>query len=48
MLRRKRGARGENGVKVMIDLRQRVLDGRGIPDEWKASVIVPTLKEKVV
>ena len=34
-------ASGEIGVKVMMELCQRVLDGRGMPDEWKTSVIVP-------
>ena len=39
-------ASGEIGVKVMMELCQRVLDGRGIPDEWKTSVIVPIFKGK--
>ena len=39
-------ASGVIGVKVMIELCQRVLDGRGMPDEWKFSVIVPIVKEK--
>ena len=34
-------ASGEIEVKVMMELCQRVLDGRGMPDEWKTSVIVP-------
>ena len=34
------------GVKVMMELCQRVLDGRGIADEWKTSVIVPIFKGK--
>ena len=28
-------ASGELEVKVMMDLCQRVLDGEGMPDEWK-------------
>ena len=36
----------EIAVKVMIELCQRVLDGRGKPDEWKTSVIVPIFKGK--
>ena len=28
-------ARGEIGVKVMMGLCQRVLDGKEMPDEWK-------------
>ena len=39
-------ASGEIGVKVMMELCQRVLDGKGIPDEWKTSVIVPIFKGK--
>ena len=31
------------GVEMM-DQGQRVLDVRGIPGEWKTSVIVPTIK----
>ena len=30
----------------MMELCQRVLDGRGMPDEWKTSVIVPIFKRK--
>ena len=36
----------EIGVKVMMELCQRVLDGRGMPDEWKTSVIVPIFEGK--
>ena len=32
-------ASGEIGVEVLMELRQRVLDGRAMPDEWKRSVI---------
>ena len=39
-------ASGEAGVKVMMELYQRVLDGRGMPDEWKISVIVTIFKGK--
>ena len=39
-------AGGEIGIKVMMELCQRVFDGRGMPDEWKTSVIVPIFKEK--
>ena len=34
------------GVKVMIELCQRLLDGRGMSDVWKTSVIVPIFKGK--
>ena len=37
-------ASGEIGVKVMMELCQRVLDGRGMPYEWKTSVVVPIFK----
>ena len=37
-------ASGEIEVKVMMELCQRVLYGRGMPDEWKTSVIVPIVK----
>ena len=39
-------ASGEIGVKVMMKLCQHVLDSRGMPDEWKTSVIVPIFKGK--
>ena len=37
-------ASGKNRVKVITDPCQHVLNGRGMPDEWKTSVIVPILK----
>ena len=39
-------ASGKIGIKVMMELCQRLLDGRGMPDEWKTSVIVPIFKGK--
>ena len=39
-------ASSEIGVKVMMKLCQSVLNGRGMPDEWKTSVIVPIFKGK--
>ena len=39
-------ASGKIGVDVMIELCQRVLDGREMPDEWKTNVIVPIFKGK--
>ena len=39
-------ASGEIGVKVMMELCQHILDGRGIVDEWKTSVIVSISKGK--
>ena len=34
-------ASGEIGIDVMVELCQGVLDGRGMPDEWVLSVMVP-------
>ena len=39
-------ASGEIGVKVVMELCQRVLDGRKMPDEWKTSAIGPIFKGK--
>ena len=39
-------ASGEIGVKVMMELCQSVLNGRGMPDGWKTRVIVPIFKGK--
>ena len=39
-------ASGEIGFKVMMVLCQRVLDGRGMPDEWRTCVVVPIFKGK--
>ena len=39
-------ASSEIGFKVMIELCQRVLDGREMPEEWKTDVIVPIFKGK--
>ena len=30
----------------MVELCQRVLDGKGMPDGWQTSVLVPIFKEK--
>ena len=34
-------APGEVGITVMMELCQRVLDGKGMPDNWQTSVLVP-------
>ena len=39
-------ASGTFGVGVMKKLCQRVLDGKGMPEEWKTSVVVPIFKGK--
>ena len=39
-------ASGTFGVRVMKKLCQSVLDGEGMPDEWKTSVVIPIFKGK--
>ena len=39
-------ARGEKGVSVMVELCKRVLDRKGMPDEWQTSVLVSIFKGK--
>ena len=39
-------ASGRIGVEVIMDLRQRVLDGRRMPDGWKTSIILSMFKGK--
>ena len=39
-------ATGEVGVSVIVELCQRVLLGKGMPDEWQTSVLVSILKGK--
>ena len=39
-------ASGVVGVSVMVELSQRVLDGKKVLDEWQTSVLVPIFKEK--
>ena len=39
---------GKVGIDVMMKLCQRVLDGKGMLEDWKISVIVPICKGKVV
>ena len=39
-------AGGRIAAEVMLQLCQRVLDGKGIPDEWKTSAVVPIFKGK--
>ena len=34
------------GIDVMVELCQRVLDGKGMPDEWVLSVVIPIFKGK--
>lgn len=39
-------ASGETGISVVAELCQRVLDGEGIPEEWKTSIAIPIFKGK--
>ena len=39
-------AGGRIAEEVMLQFCQRVLDEKGIPDEWKTSVVVPIFKGK--
>ena len=39
-------ASGKVGIDVMMKLGQKVLDEKGIPEDWKTSVFVPIYKEK--
>ena len=39
-------AGGRIAEEVMLQLCQQVLDGKGIPNEWKTSVVVPIFREK--
>ena len=39
-------AGGRIAEEVMLQLYQRLLDGKGIPNEWKTSVVVPIFKGK--
>ena len=39
-------ASGKFGFGVLEKLCQRVLDGKGMPEEWKTSVVVPIYKGK--
>ena len=39
-------ASGNVGICVIMKLCQRVLEGKGMPDEWQKSVLVPIFKVK--
>ena len=39
-------ASGEFRISGMAALGQRVMDGKGMPDKWQISVLVPLFKEK--
>ena len=40
-------ASGKVGIDVMMKLCQRVLDGKGLPEDRKTSVTVPIYKKKM-
>ena len=37
---------GEVGVSVMVELGQHVLNGKGMPNEWQKSALVPIFEGK--
>ena len=39
-------AGGEVGVSVRVEFCQRVIDGKGMPDEWQTKVLVQIFKGK--
>ena len=39
-------ASGDVGIRVMMELCQRLLDGKGMPEEWKISVVTPIFNGK--
>lgn len=39
-------ASGEIGISVIMKLCKGVLDGRGMPDDWALSFVIPILKGK--
>ena len=39
-------ASGKIGIVVLMKLCQQVLDGKGMPEEWKTSALVPIFKRK--
>ena len=39
-------ASGKVGIDVLMKLCQRVLEGKGMPEDWKTSVMVPIYKGK--
>ena len=38
---------GMVGIEVITEISNRMLDGEGIPDDWRRSVLVPLYKGKV-
>ena len=41
-------ASGDIGIRVLMELCQRILDGKRMPADWATSVTIPILREKDV
>ena len=39
-------ANGDVGIRVLIELCHRILDGKGMPEDWATSVTIPIFKGK--
>ena len=39
-------ANGDVGIRVLMELCQSILDGKGMPDDWATSVAIPIFKGK--
>ena len=39
-------ASGDVGIRVLIELCHRILDGKGMPEDWAISVAIPIFKVK--
>ena len=39
-------ASGDVGITVLIELCHRILDRKGLPDDWSTSVVIPIFKGK--
>ncbi len=37
---------GEEGVDMLLDLLQKIIEQKKMPEEWRDNVIVPIFKEK--
>ena len=41
-------ASGDVGIRVLMELCERILDGKGMPVDWATSVAISILKEKEI
>ena len=39
-------ASGDVGIRVLMEVCQRILDGKGMPEDWATSVAIPIFKGK--